>query len=253
MEPFLTKGLPAYLPNKPLVESIAEIKWGQEGQPDPAYPIIVGRLFERLKTEYPSIEDLPITMVPAEMTVHQVRHRFRKTRDGWPLVQIGPGVLTVNDTDAYHWEDFSRQVKDVLPHLYAVHPSAETLSITSLLLRYINAVVFDYSSNNVLQFLAEKLRVSVSFAGPLLNETGVRHHPQSAALQVVFPVPTPAGALVLLVGTGKHKGQNAIVWEIHFRSLGAEIPKLPDAFPAWLEGAHAIIEKWFLEMVKGEL
>ena len=247
------KSLPDHLPNKPLIEAILEIRWGQDGQPDPAYPLIVGRLYERLRTQYPAIEDLPIVAVPPEITVHQVRHRFRKTKDGWPLVQVGPGVLTVNDTEAYRWREFSERAKAVLPLLHETHPKPETLQITSLLLRYVNAIEFDYSSSDVLKFLAEKMRVSLSFVPSTRERRIVSGNPKSLGLQVVFPVETPAGSVILLVGTGKRKGQNALVWEIHFRSIQGEISRLPDAFPSWLESAHDTVEKWFIEMIQGEL
>jgi hypothetical protein len=42
---------PKDLPRKPLVEAIVEVQWGLEGQPDPAYPIAVGRLYERVQPE----------------------------------------------------------------------------------------------------------------------------------------------------------------------------------------------------------
>lgn len=247
------KSLPDHLPNKPLIEAIFEVRWGQDGQPDPAYPLIVGRLFERLQTQYPAIEDLPIVAVPAEITVHQVRHRFRRTKDGWPLVQVGPGVLTVNETEGYRWRDFSERAKAILPLLYATHPKPENLQITSLILRYVNAIDFDYSSSDVLTFLAEKMRVSLSFVPSTRDLRIVSGDPKSLGLQIVFPVQSPPGSVILLVGTGKRKGENAIVWEIHFRSIQGEIPASRDAFPSWLESAHDIVEKWFIEMVQGEL
>jgi uncharacterized protein (TIGR04255 family) len=249
----VSQRLPAHLPNKPLIEAIIEIRWGKEGQPDPAYPIIVGRLFERIKADYPVIEDLPIVRVPAEITLQQVRHRFRRAKDAWPLVQIGPGILTVNDTDGYNWKDFSARVRDILPHFFAVHPSPSTLAFNSLLLRYINAIDFDYSSQNILPFLADKMRVLLSLEQSILTETGVNPAPRNLALQLVFPVSAPSGALILLLGTGKHKNNNAVVWEIHFRSTEADLPTLPDGFTTWLDAAHAKIETWFFEMVKGPL
>jgi uncharacterized protein (TIGR04255 family) len=249
----LVKSLPEHLPNKPLVEAIFEIRWGQDGSPDPAYPLIVGRLFERLQTEYPAIEDLPITAVPAEITVHQVRHRFRKAKDGWPLIQVGPGILTVNDTDGYRWHDFSQRANGVLPLLYKTHPTPDALNITSLQLRYVNAIQFDYSSADVLAFLAEKMHVSLSFVPSSRSKHIVSGDPKSLGVQVVLPIETPAGSLILLVGTGKHKGNNAVVWEIHLRSAQGEIPTLPTAFSSWLESAHNALEKWFIEMVEGEL
>jgi uncharacterized protein (TIGR04255 family) len=249
----LVTRLPDHLPNKPLIEAILEVRWGQEGQPDAAYPLIVGRLYERLKTQYPAIEDLPIVQVPPEITVHQVRHRFRAAKDGWPLVQVGPGVLTVNETEGYRWRDFSERAKTLLPLLHETHPKPENLQITSLLLRYVNAIDFDYASSDVLAFLAEKMRVSLSFV-PSTREKGiVRGNPKSLGIHVIFPAQTPTGSVILLVGTGKRKGADAIVWEIHFRSVAGEIPTLPDAFPSWLESAHDTVEKWFIEMVQGKL
>ena len=64
------------LPNKPLVEAYVEIKWGRPNEPDPAYPIMVGRLYDRVRERFGKMVDLPIVQVPASMTVHAVRHQF---------------------------------------------------------------------------------------------------------------------------------------------------------------------------------
>lgn len=249
----MSKDRPKHLPNKPLVEAIVEIKWGKEGQPDPGYPVIVGRLYERVAADYPVIEDLPVTQVPAELTVHMVRHRFRRVKDGWPLVQIGPGVLTVNETEGYQWDDFCGRVRAVLPKLYEAHPSPEALNISSLLLRYINAIEFDYLSENLLAFLSAKMQTSISLQPSLFKGTGVESRPDLVGAQLIFAAKDPPGALKLQIGSGNRKGQNALIWEIHFRSAGSDIPKMPDRFPAWLEAAHAVVERWFFEMVRGEL
>lgn len=247
--------LPENLPSKPLVEVILEVRWGAEGQPDPAYPLIVGRLYERLQGDYPAIEPLQIEQagVPAEMTIHQVRHRFRRTKGGWPLIQVGPGVITLNETESYRWRDFRERALRVLPCLYESHPSPDSLNITSLLLRYVNAIAFDYSSADALAFLAEKMRVSLSFVPSSREQNIVSGPPTSLGLHAVFPAMNPRGSIILLVGTGKHRGKNALVWEIHFRSVAGEVSSLPNAFPEWLEAAHDTVERWFLEMVKGEL
>ena len=237
------------LPNKPLVEAIVEIKWGQEKQID---TITAGRLYEKVREEYPVIEDLPITQIPIELP-HMVRHRFRREKDGWPLIQIGPGVLTVNETEGYHWEEFSSRVRAVLPKLYEAHPSPDSLNIKSLLLRYINAIEFDFLSEDLLAFLSNNLHISISLAPSLFEETGVDPRPRALTGQLIFPVQDPEGALIMHIGSGKRKGQNALVWEIQFRSTESEIPKMPDGFPPWLEAAHATAEKWFFGMVRGVL
>jgi hypothetical protein len=43
-----------------LVEALVEVRWGEGGHRNPAYPIIVGRLYERLRSDYPEIEDLSL-------------------------------------------------------------------------------------------------------------------------------------------------------------------------------------------------
>lgn len=244
---------PKHLPNKPLVEAILEVKWGGEVQPDPAYPISVGRLYERLRHEYPEIENLPVAQVPAEMTTHIVRHRFRKKQDAWPLVQIGPGVLTLNDTVGYHWDDFNARARMLLPWLYDAHPSPSSLRLNSLLLRYINAVELDYEKESALEFLSSRMRLSIGVPSELVDETALRAYPTAVGLQIAFAAQAPAGALRLQVGTGASKGRKALIWEIHFMSVGVDVPRVPDGFGAWLDGAHAKIEDWFFGLAEGEL
>ena len=100
------------LKNKPLVEALLEVKWelpvrntpGIEG--DPHYPLLLGRLSERVETDYPFHEALPTAQIPDAMVAHMAQHRFRTSEGGWPLIQVGPGLMTVNETDGYTWDDF---------------------------------------------------------------------------------------------------------------------------------------------------
>lgn len=242
------------LSNKPLIEAIAEIKWGKESELDPGFEIIVGRLYERLQAEYPEIEDLlPIVQVPPAMTIHVVRHRFRRKKEGWPLVQIGPGILTINETEAYHWSDFSSRVKSALAKLYDAHPSRESINISQLLLRYINALEFDYLSQDLMAFLSKKMRTYVSVPRELFQQTPVGEKPHGLNLQLTFPAETPRGVLHVGFGTGRKKDRPALMWELQVRSAGSDVPEMPVAFDTWLTAAHGLAERWFFEMVKGEL
>lgn len=82
------------LKNKPLVEAIFELRWNlQEPSPgmrvDPHYKLLIGRLYDKLNDEYPFHEQLPTATMPDEIAGYVVRHRFRKDKDKWPLIQIG--------------------------------------------------------------------------------------------------------------------------------------------------------------------
>lgn len=107
------------LKNKPLVEAILEIRWhlvqltsvqgpAQMILPagDPHYRLLLARLFDRLQKDYPVHEQLPTATLPDDMLPQIVQHCFRAANDDWPLVQVGPGVFTVNDTHRYTWTDF---------------------------------------------------------------------------------------------------------------------------------------------------
>ena len=99
------------LEKKPLVEALLEVKWGLEGPPDgpqkdPVYPLFVGQLYALVKDSYSHVEKLPATSVPDEITPYIVKYRFRETENGWPLVQAGPGIASLNFTDSYKWDKF---------------------------------------------------------------------------------------------------------------------------------------------------
>ncbi|MBE9171356.1 TIGR04255 family protein [Pleurocapsales cyanobacterium LEGE 06147] len=73
------------LKNKPLVEAIFEIRWSVEQQNqlsiDPNIQFLLGRLFDRISSEYPTYEQLPSSLVPENMAEGLVKHRFRTTRN----------------------------------------------------------------------------------------------------------------------------------------------------------------------------
>lgn len=142
------------LTNKPLVEAILEIRWAlnpQEngGDVDPHYRLLLGRLFDRLQSDYPEHEQLDAARLPDDLAGHVVQHRFRAAKDDWPLVQLGPGVFTVNDTSRYKWEDFEKRVVEAKNKLFESYPNPEKLKIESISLRYIDAVELDFQSNSV--------------------------------------------------------------------------------------------------------
>ena len=75
--------------NPPLVEVFLELRWELEpgSDPsiavDPAYPFIVSRFHDRLKTIYPYREALPSTQIPDQMTPYTMKYRFRTAKDSW--------------------------------------------------------------------------------------------------------------------------------------------------------------------------
>jgi uncharacterized protein (TIGR04255 family) len=128
------------LTKKPLIEAICELRWGPvQAIPgtatDPNYKLLVGRFYDRIEKEYPIHEPLPAASVPDEMLSHVVQHRFRKSPQGWPCAQIGPGILTYNETADYDWVPFRDGAAWVVTKLFEAYPSPTKPVIGSLTLR----------------------------------------------------------------------------------------------------------------------
>ena len=59
---------------------------------------------------------------------HVPHHRFRVAKESWPLVQIGPGLLTLNQTEKYSsMKEFKTTVIDVVTTLAHSYPDSANL------------------------------------------------------------------------------------------------------------------------------
>ena len=247
---------PKPLKNKPLVEAILEVKWQLPNLPtapqiDPHYRLFVGRFYDRVREEYPVYEALPSAGIPDEMAAYIAQYRFRLKENGWPLIQIGPGMLTLNDTDSYIWPDFEKRASWVLERLFASYPGK--LQISSLVLRYIDAVHQDFSKQDVTDFLRDKLKITIGYPNSLFEGELVEPAPTALVLQSAFRSKTPKGTAKLKFARGKVRGNPALIWETSISSSGPDLPPLPDHFAAWLSGAHQITDDWFFKLIDGEL
>lgn len=246
------------LKNKPLIEAIFELRWelkeiSQGIKIDPHYKILVGSIYSKLKTEYPDHEPLPSASIPDDIAGHVIQHRFRKGKNQWPLIQIGPGILTVNDTDGYIWEDFERKVIHVINALFEMYPESENLKINSLLLRYIDAVEFNFKENNIYDFLAAQMKTIVKPYPELFNNTGVGSVPLAFDWRFSFPCVKPEGVIHLRFIRGKKESADSLIWETMVQSTSEKVPLMRENMTGWLDDAHNLTDDWFFKLIKGEL
>lgn len=248
------------LKNKPLVEAILEVRWklipnSQPGQQfDPHYKLLLGRLFDRLQSDYPAHEQLPSANVPDELVPHIVQHRFRIGNNLWPLVQIGPGIFAVNSTKDYTWSDFRPRVIAAIEKLYDAHPKVGDLQISNIVLRYIDAVDFDYRAENAFPFLEDKLKLKTSLPDSLFGNTGaVNKKPINFTWQGCFESGTPKGLINIRFATGQKEQIPTLVWETTVESAGDNLPEMPKDFESWFDAAHDLSDDWFFKMIEGDL
>ncbi len=256
------------LKNKPLVEAILEVRWelsrvapaesptmqgfGPPSQADPHFRLLTARLFDRFQERYPFDEQLPAANLPAELLPYTVQHRFRSSEKGWPLVQVGPGILTLNDTSAYKWRSFSEYADHAVRCLFSAHPRPSDLRVNSLALRYIDAFVLNKDSD-ALEFLRTKLKIDISLPEKLFGPHQVHPAPASLAWECSFEAADPGGRVTLRLGLGETNGNRALIMETQFESASPNIPALPEGFAVWASGAHQITRDWFFTLIEGDL
>ncbi len=246
------------LKNKPLVEAILELRWQLQGTPpqppmDPHYKLLLGRFFDRFFKDYPEHEQLPTASIPDELVGHIVQHRFRAGQNLWPLVQLGPGIFSLNSTADYTWSDFCPRALSAVSRLYEAHPKPSDLRISNVILRYIDAVEFDYQSDDTFDFLRDKLKLSISLPPTLFNDTGIENRSETLTFQCSFRCEKPKGILNIRFATGQKSNSPAIIWETTVESAGKDVPDMPNGFDDWIVLAHEITHDWFFKMIGGEL
>lgn len=203
--------------------------------------------------DYPEHEQLPTANVPDGLVGHIVQYRFRVAANSWPLVQVGPGIFTINSTDDYTWLDFRPRVFAAINKLYDAYPKIGDFKITNLVLRYIDAVEYNYANDNVFEFFRDKLKLNISLPDNLFQDTGVEKRPNSFIWQTAFGCENPPGLINIRFATGQKRSAPAVIWETTVESAGDDLPEIPEAFESWLDAAHEITDDWFFKMIEGEL
>ena len=236
------------LPKAPLIEVIFEIRWAidinnKEAAQEVQY--LHGDLFPLIKAKYPYREAANPQMPLELMQIHSPTHRFREAANGYPLVQIGPGIVTVNTVDSkYFWDDYEARILEVLEKLKGVYSFNQHHHV-QLALTYIDLLKFDFERGDMLKFLEEYLNISIK-QGFYKNQVAAGN------VLLVLNYPTENGSLNITIGRGKdNTGFDGITINTNLVSgnIKPEIPLIKD----WLSKSHEVCSGLFKEMTKGKL
>lgn len=247
------------LKNKPLVEAIFELRWELQKAKtgmmiDPNYKILIGTMYEKLRKIYPVHEELPTAAMPDEIAEYIVQHRFRKGKNKWPLIQIGPGIITVNDTEGYIWEDFEKQITDTVHALLEVYPKMKDgIKFNRIMLRYIDAIELDFQKEDISVLLKKLLKTEITPYSKLFEGTKVKKTPSDMDLRLSFDSTDPKGRISLRFSSGKKKESDALILE----TIVAYTPKnaivIESEMFDWIKKAHDLTDDWFFKLIDGEL
>lgn len=181
-----------------------------------------------------------------------IRHQFRPGPNQWPLIQLGPGILSVNETTGYTvWGNFVPLIEEALDALAKSY--GREVRPTKAELRYINAIPFDSASISTEEFLKRYLHTSVATPVDALSDRLASGNAIAMNSSWKFTLSKPAGEGQLVLANGIKDNREHIIWQLAVRSKEGEVPTGAAALRAWLNEAHDVIDKWFARLAEGEL
>jgi uncharacterized protein (TIGR04255 family) len=256
--------MPISFEKAPLVELIAECRWGSQQdlnllatqQPvqllnlsggtkiEEFFMQLGGELYqagfqrsERLiPPGFPSLPNQPV-----------VRYRSNNPPTSSILYQAGPGIFSVHAIPPYHsWEGFLPFVEIGMKALLKsrIEPDKKQ-AIASLTLRYIDLFSHELTQGlSVLRFMSEVLGISVGIPEPFV---AISQSKEPSSVNVTFVLPIPGGALNVNVADGVAANRPGIIMNMAVTSkepIDADIR----AILGFLNNAHDMIHTAFVKI-----
>lgn len=233
------------LPKAPLQEVIFELLWeinfDQQGNPvDSEFEFAQGLFANTVLKDFPVRrrtipEGMPIKIYPK--TVHQ----FWKGNNEWPVIQLGPGILAINDTEKkYDWNTsfyplIQNEMK-ILEDSYN-HP----LLYKNVSLRYIDAVeMSNEERSDILKYVNSRFNLE------LINKFKEPGNLSNLNLTQTFNVNDDT-KLSIIINDGVNKfNKPALIWQTHITSNSK---KEKEAVLEWTEKAHEITSNIFIDIL----
>lgn len=232
--------------SKALIEVIFEIKWTVQGKKEiQEVQYLHGDLYPLLKSKYPFRESVNPNVPIDLLLMHAPSHRFRTAASDYPLVQVGPGLVTVNTVDSkYYWEEYEASIMEVIGHLQSVY-SLKHHHDVHLVLQYIDLLKFDFQKGDIVKFMEENLNISIKQGFYKGNSTA-----NNALLILNYPM--ELGSLNINVGRGKdNKGFDGVT--ISTNIVSGNIKPEIALIRKWLNDSHEVCSTLFKDMTRGKL
>jgi uncharacterized protein (TIGR04255 family) len=241
----------AKLLNAPLQEVIFEVRWTlqpseESGQMlDTGFELASGRLHSILEKELPVYKRIMPSDLPQQLLIYRAVHQYWKDEKTWPVVQLGPGIFTVNCTEEwYEWEEnYYPFLKKGIEWLMEAYKQPLQFAFASL--RYIDVIqVNEYGGmeDGWGEFINRHFNFSYS------NFFNTRGSQKEIKVNQVFELQDGA-SLQLQISDGKRNNEPALIWQT---ALLKKQPFSAEQLILWTNEAHTINSQLFKEMVKPE-
>ncbi len=238
------------LPNAPLKEVVFEVHWeldvdnsGLKYDQGLKYAFGVFRR-EASKLGFSLVNEL----LPPNSNIEFINRpstQFRKGEGEYPVLQLGQGVMVVNDTASYRWESSFRQLildaVRILIDSYEIAPKFNEVSI-----RYINALDLSPSDyEEIWLFVKSNLQTSVSRE---FNVPGVL---EDISLNETYRLEDESRlTLRIESGTNNRLGTPALIWQnMIVKRAKMTVEEIAD----WADSAHTTTSALFVNMLNQSL
>lgn len=235
------------LKNAPLQEVVFEVRWELDVNPennsyqDSGFDFALGTFARSLSSTYPDQQKKPHVLIQDSPMPYAITHVFRDGQDGWPIVQIGPGIMTVNDREGtYDWTNYYGQIKDALNKLSKAYTKPLRFNFSSL--RYIDSIkTSDYQRTSGWdQFLEEKMNIQFK------NLFNTRGKLIDFNFSQIFELEDD-NRLLIAIASGKENNDERLIWQTAvFKQQHVDLKELV----TWVKDAHGHTSPLFREMLK---
>jgi uncharacterized protein (TIGR04255 family) len=232
----------------PLKEAIFELYWdlpldATNFPVDPEFDIALGKFADQIKTSFPIHKRL---FPPGNnfKIYPKPGHQFWTGELEWPVVQLGPGILSVNDTDKnYIWEGNFRP--NVIKAIEILQSSYESeLKFKKVRLFYLDAVDYDPKEIGLSEFVSRNLLTSI--------KTGYEIPGKQDGINIAQAFNIDDGSLFMINiqnGLNNASGGPSIIWTT---SVEYNMPMKKEDLLPWLDKAHELTSNFFVKMLKPE-
>lgn len=235
------------LPNAPLQEVVFELFWELEtdlnGMPvDNDYEYALGVFKSEISKDFKHSVKLTPTL-PKEINLQifsMPRHQFWTAEKTWPVVQLGPGILVVNDIEKnYTWQSFRELILNSKTNLENSY--GKKLTYVGLRLKYIDA--FETGSTSVYEFMNQNFNIQ------LCNNFGISDSPVSLNIAQRFNIAKGCFVDYNINSALNASARQIILWQAAYT---VESKLESGLIESWLDNAHDLLSRQFKEFVKPE-
>lgn len=233
------------LPNAPLVEVVFELRWNLTGNDELArVQYLYGDIYNELKNKYPYRESIIPVDFPVEFMINQPVHRFRSGQNNYPLIQIGPGIITYNTINSlYEWQNFFESTSELISTFLKIYPLEKDKTLSPGIL-YLDFFPFDFEKQDAHAFVNENFNVK-------FDQSFIKNEKFPTDFSMGFAFSVELGELRINFLKGRNNNQEGIL--LQTRINGNPLIAGHENLSNWLLEAHTLCSDLFKQLTKGRL